>query len=244
MLLSSISSTVYIISFTYIPKLILELVKVQADKKRVVITTVIFGLVIVVSKFLSSISDEYCNVEYMRLRLKIIAEMGRKFMKQPYNYLESTDFLDKSQKADVAVKGCSPGLEAAVKSLTLMGGHFVTCLASLVAFASFQPLLIPFIIVIVLANRKLNEWNKKQEKELVESCVFTERKAEYFFDLMSDFRYGKEIRIFQFHNWIKDNFHALTETLIITKGYIIDKGVVIYSNDYCLCSYDCVCFIW
>ena len=234
MLLSSISSTVYIISFTYIPKLILELVKVQADKKRVVITTVIFGLVIVVSKFLSSISDEYCNVEYMRLRLKIIAEMGRKFMKQPYNYLESTDFLDKSQKADVAVKGCSPGLEAAVKSLTLMGGHFVTCLASLVAFASFQPLLIPLILVIVLANRKLNEWNKKQEKELVESCVFTERKAEYFFDLMSDFRYGKEIRIFRFHNWIKDNFHALTETLISTKGYIIDKGVVIRLFISCL----------
>ncbi|WP_164473140.1 ABC transporter ATP-binding protein [Clostridium sp. E02] len=186
------------------------------------------------SKFLSSISNEYCNAAYMRLRLKIIAEMSGEFMRQPYNYLESTDFLDKSQKSDVAVKGCSPGLEAAVKSLTLMGGHFVTCLVSLIAFATFQPLLVPFIMAIVLSNRKLNEWKKKQEKELVESCVFTERKAEYFFDLMSDFRYGKEIRIFQFHNWIKDNFHALIETLIITKSRIIDKGVVIKLLVSCL----------
>lgn len=226
MLLSSISSTIYILSFTYVPKLLLKIVNEQAGTKRVLITTIIFGLTIIVSKFLSSFSAEYCSAGYMRLRLKIIAEMGEKFMEQPYCYLESTDFLDKSQKSDIAVKGCSPGLEAAVKSLTLMGEHFITCLISLVAIAMFQPLLVILIIAIVLINRRLNEWNKKQEKELVDSCVSAERKADYFFDLMSDYRYGKEIRIFQFHNWIKDCFHALTETLNTTKNQVLDTGNV------------------
>ena len=225
--LYSVSATIYVLAFTYIPKIILQLVSEKAEIDKTLIVTGAFGLTIIISKYLSEFSTEYCNAEYNKFRLRIIAEMGKRFIKQPFEYLESTTFLDKSQKSDVAVQGCSPGLEASVKSLTMIGVHFATCISSLIAISMFQPVLIVFILIIVLCTRTLNKLIKKQEKELVDSSVSAERKAEYYFDIMSDFRYGKEIRVYQFHYWIRDCFKRLSEVLRNIKNEILNKNLIV-----------------
>lgn len=85
-----------------------------------ILATLLFGLIITLSKGISECMRDYCSAHYMKIRLGIICEMGEKFMEQKYSDLESPSFMDLSQKADVAVKGCSPGLEAAISCLTEM----------------------------------------------------------------------------------------------------------------------------
>lgn len=222
----SVCSSLFVLAFVYIPKVILDLVEKGESLEKMILVITLFGLTIAFSKGISDCMTDYCNAHYMKIRLGIICEMGEKFMQRKYSDLETPSFMDLSQKADVAVKGCSPGIEAAIKCLTVMGGHIVTCICGLVAFVSFQPFLVVVIFVVVLLNRYLNQKRQDYEKNQMDSIVAAQRRMDYNFDLMSDFRYGKEIRLFNFSKNIMNNFCSMADTVRTAKNGILKKSII------------------
>lgn len=202
------------------------MVENRESLEKMILATLLFGLIITLSKGISECMRDYCSAHYMKIRLGIICEMGEKFMEQKYSDLESPSFMDLSQKADVAVKGCSPGLEAAISCLTEMGGHTVTCVCGLAAFVNFQPVLVVLILAVVLLNRYLNQKRQNFEKNRMDSIVSAQRRMDYNFGLMSDFRYGKEIRLFNISKNILNSFCTLAESIRTAKNEILKKSFI------------------
>lgn len=224
MLLSAISNCVYIITIALIPKFLLSLIGQEQSYTSVIVTLSVCGIILFLSKFLIDYSKEYSEVKYMKIRLNIIEENGTMFMKLPYSIIESSEFMDLCQKGHAAVSGSEQGFHTMLVGLTLLSGHILTCIISFTYISSYAMYLLVLIVIIVLVNRYVRNMYKKKEKAIRDKMVSENRQAEYFYEVMSDFNYGKEIRMYSLADWVERKLgFALTG--------VRNKKRSIYRND-------------
>lgn len=91
---------------------------------------------------------------------------------------------------------------------------------------NFQPVLVVLILAVVLLNRYLNQKRQNFEKNRMDSIVSAQRRMDYNFGLMSDFRYGKEIRLFNISKNILNSFCTLAESIRTAKNEILKKSFI------------------
>ena len=202
MILSASCNSIFILSFSFLPKILVGSLVDCLPIKKIILYIVIFGLVIGITKFIYTHMNEYCAAKYMKIRLSIICEFGLKFMNVNFSTINSNDFLDKSQKADNSINGNQQGYECVLKRLTILISNLSTCIISLCVIASLTPILMIPVVIVIFISRYLNQKAKAKEKAIMDEIVTEQRKADYFFDAMSNVQYGKEIRLNSFAPWL------------------------------------------
>lgn len=222
--LSAISTSISIIALALIPKVLLSLIQQKQNDRLIMITLSIYGIVLLASGFLSIYAKEYSEAKYMKIRLHIIENNGEMFMKLPYSIIESSDFMDLCQKGHSALSGSEQGFHAVLSNITLLCGHILTCIISFVYVSSYASYLLVLLVMIVLINRLIRYKQKKREKVVHDKMVSENRQADYYYEIMSDFQYGKEVRMYSFADWVE-------RKLVTALSGIRSKKRIIYRND-------------
>lgn len=90
------------------------------------------------------------------------------------------------------------------------GFHFFKTLFACVIIFTASPLLILFVVIFSIARYLLADRTKKWTKEHIDNPnISPSRKARYYTSITKDFKYGKDIRLFQMANTLRDRLEKV-----------------------------------
>lgn len=225
-ILAAISNSVNVIAVALIPKFLLSLVEQGQGYVSILSTLGIYGAVLMISGSLSTSLREYTEARYMKLRLSLIEENGAMFMRLPYSMIESSEFMDLCQKGHASLSGSEQGFHAMLARVTLLCRHVLICIISFAYVSSYATYLLIIIVLIVFVNRYIRQREKKKEKAIRDEMVSENRQVEYYYNLMSDFSYGKEIRMYDFAGWAERKLTKNQEGIRSKKRSIYNNSLI------------------
>ncbi len=111
-----------------------------------------------------------------------------------YELLESQHMQDMISRSQDGVNG----MRQMLGSLTRSGHHFFKMFFALVIIATASPLMILVTVLISVSRYVISDRTSKWIKENIDNKnVPARRKTSYYADVAMDFKYGKDIRLFQ-----------------------------------------------
>jgi ATP-binding cassette subfamily B protein/ATP-binding cassette subfamily C protein len=140
-------------------------------------------------------------------------------MKADFAKIESNDYLELKNRAYKFIycdgKGFANQLEESFSIL----GNIIVFLSIIGLISKLNIIFLLGIICLTIINILFDALYKKKNINLNLLRSKYERRSQYFSNVASDFRYGKEIRIFNIKNWILNNYsNELDEMQSIYKG--------------------------
>lgn len=152
------------------------------------------------------------------LRFKFINQMQRKAMKMDFRYTEDPKTLDDLENAGQAVSSNHVGIEGVFHKLFEVSGSLVSLLTYMSLLFMLSPWVLLYLFLNMLFVYYLTSIAKKYEFSKKDENAALNRRSSYLYNTMSDFKFGKEIRIYQLGNWLCEKFRGIKgEHLQLTK---------------------------
>lgn len=184
------------------------------------------------------------------IRFTFINQMQRKAMKMDFKYTEDPKTLDDLQNAGQAVSSNNVGIEGAFHKLFEVSGSLVSLLTYMSLLFVLSPWILLYLVLNMVFVYYLTSCAKKYEFSKKEERVALQRRSNYLYQMMSDFKFGKDIRIYQLAQWLSKKFRGIKEAqLKLTKkvemrylaSYLVDivliwirEGIVYAYLIYCV----------
>lgn len=200
--------------------------------------------VIVIITFMSVVFDAGISKlkglrlpELMKVRYKLVENIYDKVLSMDYIHTEDSNVLNKLQLALKAVNSDSVGVEAIYLTLFNVAGNFLAIVGYSSIIITLHPLILLYMVINVGILYAVTYMAKKFAHEKEEKLAEIYRKYSYIYNIISDFSYGKDIRIFSLQNWlIKQMNRSIAEneninTNIYCKYYkvnIVDKILLFF----------------
>lgn len=204
----------------FVPKL---LIQEYLGLRRTETFLFILGIFIVLS-VICYYSISYLNalktIKLLRIKQILCAKIQEKCMKMDYKFTEDPDALNDYQKADFAIGSSERGFVAVCNRYFDLCGRMLAFVGYIAIVISLNPYILLYLIANVLLVYKLNLVVKKYEYSKLSEKVDNNRRKEYIYKKMSDFSYGKDIRIYNIKNWLIDKFK-----LYLNKSINISKDI-------------------
>lgn len=184
------------------------------------------------------------------VRFKFINILQVKSMTMDFKYTEDPKILNDLENAWQAVSSNYIGIEGIFNKLFEMSGNIV----SILAYVSLLFILSPWVLLYLMFNMILTYWlttkAKAYEFKHKDQTADLSRRMMYLYSTMSDFKFGKDIRIYHLAPWLshryqdirnerlnltkKIQFHYLWVLLIDTLLVLIREGLVYGYLIYCV----------
>ena len=184
------------------------------------------------------------------IRFKFINQMQRKAMTMDFKYTEDPKTLDDLENAGQAVSSNNVGIEGAFHKLFEVSGSLVSLLTYMSLLFVLSPWILLYLVLNMVFVYYLTSCAKKYEFSKKEERVALQRRSNYLYQMMSDFKFGKDIRIYQLAQWLSKKFRGIKEAqLKLTKkvemrylaSYLVDivliwirEGIVYAYLIYCV----------
>lgn len=196
-ILNSFLQAILSIILILYPRAIILSLQNQSDVKDLMQNISIITIVLLISGFISSILDGKISNKLIKLRNFFIEDYMSKCMSMPYDLTENPTSLDKINHSFSAINNNTDGVEGVYNTLCLLSKNIITIIFYSMILIPLSPivfigLFILFIIVTIISI-KFKENQFKLEKHRIPYVRFLSKIEE----LMTDFVYGKEIRLFQ-----------------------------------------------
>lgn len=203
MLVYTISAVALPVLAVYFPKLIIDEVTGARDITAIAAIMAGFLLAGVLLSYVSSFLQNRTYGDVHEIRCRFMQEYQQKCFGLGLEKVESSDFLNKVNMAKTCLYGSDTGFEGVLRELFVLFGSLLTIAYYSIVIILFQPLL----FLLLLANTVIPYWmssrSKRYEYSRQEELSFLSRKQGYTNGLMSDFRYGKEIRLYHMPDLLK-----------------------------------------
>lgn len=153
------------------------------------------------------------------IRFKFINELQVKAMTMDFKYTENPNTLNDMENAWQAVSSNQVGIEGIFHRLFEVSGNVV----SLFAYVSLLFILSPWVLLYLLLNLGLTYWLTKKAKayefKQKEQKAAFNRRMTYLYNTMSDFKFGKDIRIYHLAPWLSNKYQEIRhQKLTLTKN--------------------------
>ncbi|WBW97569.1 ABC transporter ATP-binding protein [Oceanirhabdus sp. W0125-5] len=198
----------------FTPKLLLDEI---TGAKRIEAIVLIIGLIFVISSivnYLYNFTSNLVLVKKIKLKINISAKLRRKAMEIDLKHIEDKDTLNKYHAATMSCNSNSMGVEGMYDKLFRMIGRILAFGGYATIILTLSPLVLIYIILNVFIVYFVNTKARKYEYSLKEERAEYDRKCKYIYDTMSNFAYGKDIRIFNLNDWLSDKFSAFSENYV------------------------------
>lgn len=192
-----------------LPKYVID--QITAGSAPEVMMGAVVGLAVAlfVANSVSQTTRNTLNNRFIVVRLRLIAESGFKFMTTDYQNLEDPAVLDLSKRGDRAYGNNADGVEGVMHRLLSLAGHGIVLLGTAAVIATLHPLLLLAIVALLLTDFAMSSRARRLDKAVRDGLAPVERKIEYVGRTMSDFAFGKEIRLFGMKEFLLDRYRAL-----------------------------------
>jgi len=204
----------------FLPKFILDEITGGKDFLKIVSYILFFFFFSSILGFLVSFLKGKYEPRIMRIRLLFIELLNEKVMDMDYKNLEDPETLNVVQASLRAINNNTTGIEGILNQLFNILGLFLSFLGYISIVLTLNPIILFYLLVSVLFTYILTLKAKKYEYSVRKEVSSLERKADYFIDIMSNFAYGKEIRLYNISDWIMTKFDST-----IYKSVVLDKKI-------------------
>lgn len=221
----------------FAPKLIIQ---EYLGLRRAEVFVYIIGTLLIISAFGYYISS-YLNAitlnKLLKIKQNLCTRIQEKCMKMDFKHTEDRDVLNAYSKADYAVGSTGRGIIAIyIKVFDLVGrifafGGYIAIVLTLNPFVLLY--LIANVIIIYLITLKVKKYQFSKLSEITD----VNRKKEYIYQTMSDFAYGKDIRIYKVKNWLIEKYHNM-----LNKSISINKSIE--NKKFCLSLIDIILILF
>ena len=198
--------------------------------KRVNFLFIILMSFFLVSSILKYLYDYFKGISsgrIMSIRFKLMNLMQERSMKMDLKDTEDPEVLNKIETCSRAIASNTEGIEGVYHKLFEIVGAVIT----LFGFASIVITLSPYILLYLLFNVALIYYVtlkiKKYQYSLKDVLSSSSRKRNYVYDIMQNFAYGKEIRIFNLNSWLQHKFNLFAKEKREIENNIYNKSFIV-----------------
>ncbi len=187
---------------TVIPKYIIdELTGMQ----RVSVLAVYIGLLLLINLlggWLNNYLSGKCFTLKGRLFALFQADLSERLSCSDFERLEDPNFLDIKAKAEKFLYANGQGFGVVMDSAFNILGKLFTFAGIITIISTLNPLIVLLFIALVLLNALYESTVRKKYVSWDMEKAPIERKTSYLVDLIGNFSFGKEIRIFGLKDWL------------------------------------------
>ncbi len=195
-LLYTVSAAGLSVLTVYFPKLILDEITGAREFSALMWITAVFLPAGVLLSFLSNYLQNKTYSDFHEFRCLCLQEYQKKCFELGLEQVESSDFLNKLNMAKMCLYDNNKGFEGVLRKLFGLFGVLITIGYYGIALLRFQPFLFLLLLANTVIPYLLSYRSKKYEYSRQEELSYLSRRQGYTNGLMSDFAYGKEIRLY------------------------------------------------
>lgn len=186
----------------FTPKLLIDELMNQKRIEFLIIILVSFFLISAITNYLTSYLYALCYPRMTKLRFKYINMLQKKCMTMDFQHTEDKDILNNVDVAWNALNNDSDGIQGVYIKLFGVLGSMISLLGYITIVITLSPLVLLYLITNVVITYFLTLRAKKFEHSKKDENAEYNRKANYIYNTMADFAYGKDIRIYELGDWL------------------------------------------
>lgn len=192
MLLRGLSPFVNIV----MPKFLID--ELLGQQRIPVLVTFVMALVVanLAIYLLSNLRDYLMGRAHFFFDLKLDELIGEKAMEMDFEYTENPEVLTQLQKAKTGVSWYSGGIGGISSNLIAIVAGIVQLAGTFYIIVLLSPWLIALVLGIVLLSMFVTSRNQQAHAQFMKDLVGINRRFSYYFGLLKDFKYGKDIRLY------------------------------------------------
>ncbi|PAT01120.1 hypothetical protein CI105_08295 [Candidatus Izimaplasma bacterium ZiA1] len=166
----------------------------------------------VVLRFLEITLSAYTEIAHDQLEHKVRAHMVQKVMNVEFKYLENPDYLDAVDKAKFAIDSFD-ALNIFLRHMIELITQFIIICSLITLIIFFNPIIIILILVGVSIHFIVGQISSKKQKEYYKEVGSTNRKYNYYSNVVTETNYQKDFRIYPLGELMNKRFnHFLDDT--------------------------------
>lgn len=188
----------------FLPKMVIDEI---TTNKRI---DVVFGILAITGVSLSLLryiafwSQNRFTSEYVWF--KTIIRSGEKFMSMDYQYTDDPDIMALNARAEEILKSAAQGILGILNTLFDSFGLAVSFLLSLSIIFVLNPALIGFFVFLAVLNFIVNKKGSFIKFNYDNAASPFKRMLQYLFDFMTDYSFGKDLRMFNMQSFLNKKF--------------------------------------
>lgn len=193
------------------PKYILQELITQKRVKILVMRLAGFFLSASFVNFFTIYIRGICFPRMSKIRYKFLDLQYKKCMTTDFQNTEDTEFLNDMQTATRCLKRSDTGIEGLLHKLFGFVGNMLALFGYMAIITKLNAFILIYLIVNVIVSYIITISAKKYEHDKKDDISDNERKSSYLYNVMYDFSYGKELRLFGITDWIANMFKLYKE---------------------------------
>ncbi len=192
----------------FLPKIAIGVLETGGDEviRNLIIAMAIYFLIAGFLSFLNEFMDNKLTSECMVVRLEFLRRQSEKIQKMDYRYAEDSSFFEKYDKAMNSCNNNTEGVEGVYGKLMRLPAKVLSLLGMIVLGVALHPLVVLALILHVATTMFVSARSHDYEYARKEDLAKARRKLDYYERTSADFRFGKDIRIFDLRDRILKNY--------------------------------------
>lgn len=191
----------------FLPRFIIsELVKDVVDFEYIVKVVLIATLMMAVLSFTEKFATDTCRPRITMIRIDYLTEGFKKISELDYKYNEDPKFQDEIRNPLNAISGSSTGFEEIMSRLFNFLSKVITIIIYIAIVSRLSVYVILGLVASVAISITVSIIVKKFRYKNRENFAHAERVIEYYTNTTHDFRYGKDIRLYDLQDKILDSY--------------------------------------
>lgn len=206
---------VFLVYFGLImPQYILDAVFISKEIDMTCKYVLVFITVSVISNIFLHFVVNFINIERMNTFKHFQLFLGKKMMNAKFDDIESEEFLDLRSQAEKFLYGNGNGFGSVLEDAIDLIGKAFSLFTIISIIVVLDESLVIILGIIVVLNSVVTSFNQKINIKINLEKAVQERRNSYFMNLFQDFRYGKEIRVYNMVEWLLKKYSAQLEKML------------------------------
>lgn len=174
----------------------------------------IFIIISVICNVFLNFIINIITIERMKTFKHFQLFLGKKMMSAKFEDIESEEFLDLRSKAEKFLYGNGNGFGSILENAIDLIGKAFSLLTIISVIAVLDEKLVIILGIIVVLNSVVTGLNQKINIKINLEKAVQERRSSYFMNLFQDFRYGKEIRVYNIVTWLLEKYSIQLKKMV------------------------------
>ncbi len=208
-ILQQISKVFIIIIPIMLSKYVIDSLVHKKDIKEIIIFLALVIALYILILILNTYAKQMYVVYVVKFRFDFLKLVGTKSTKVAFKNLEDKSYLKLLEASRIYSSNNSSGIAKYMFNLADIFGLFFTLIMYIIFLTSINwgllIISIPIFCISTLTNMKISSVVFLSKKSIIE----LEREKEYFRELIYDYRYAKELRLYEFDIIIINKIHDL-----------------------------------
>jgi ABC-type multidrug transport system fused ATPase/permease subunit len=220
---SVLSGAMPIINLVF-PRFILQELMEGKQLKRLIATLIAFFLIGAIVGYGKAYLNQAYFPRLVFIRFEFMKKHNLKCMETDYKNTENPDFLNDKETAFRCLDNNNNGIEGMMHRLYFLGGNLLAIFGYITIISMLNGYVLLYLTINMLISYYFTYRVRKYEHEKKDEISENDRRSSYIYNLMYDFAYGKELRIYGLSEWIAGLFQQYKDRRLTTHKKIKWKG--------------------